>query len=304
MDAGKTQSYVAAEAQVNGQEALVKISRYLMVSLMAAFLVAAVLGGQAQADRASAHYHKALAFKRQGKLDEAIKALHLALENREDYAAAHHSLGMLYRQQGNHPKAAFHLERAAKLEPKSSMIQYSLGILYHQMGRKADAIRVLTGAAALAPKDDTIQFQLCVLLIRQDPNKAIPYLAAALKVKPQNADYLHMLGLAYRRTKKLKQALDLMTRASALKEDAKIEFDLGVLYRRMEQPLKAIQHYEKAVQLDPKFANAYWDLAHVYTQAKRDDEAVGAFQSYLKLAGSSKDADIARKRIKELKKGK
>jgi len=48
-------------------------------------------------------------------------------------------------------------------------------------------------------------------------------------------------------------------------------------------------------------ANAYWDLAHMYTQTKRNKDAVKAYERYLKLRGGSKDASIARKRIKELK---
>ncbi len=41
-----------------------KNARILLVSVGAAVIVAALPGGEALADRASAHYHKAMAFKR------------------------------------------------------------------------------------------------------------------------------------------------------------------------------------------------------------------------------------------------
>ena len=61
-------------------------------------LLSLFAGGLARADRASTHYHKAMALKRQGKIDEAIAAMRQALEARNDYAAAHRSIGVLYRQ--------------------------------------------------------------------------------------------------------------------------------------------------------------------------------------------------------------
>lgn len=256
------------------------------------------------ADQASAHYHKGLAYKRQGKINLAIQELEKALEQREGYAAAHHSLGMLYRKKGNLTQALNHLEQAARLEPKSGLIQYSLGIAYHRAGRRGDAIVALTKAAKLSPKDHQIQAQLGVLLIRKNPKGAIPYLQAAVKAKPGEADYLHQLGLAYRRTRNLKKAEHYMLKADGIQKSAKLSFDLGVLYRRQEKKFKAIEHYESAIRQDPKLAAAYWDLGHMYTQAKRDDEAIRAYQQYLKLKGRSKDASIARKRIRELKKQK
>lgn len=276
----------------------------------------ALPSGRAAADQASAHLHKAMAHKKEGKADEAIAELKKALEQREAYAAAHHSLGMLYREKGELPKAIQHLERAAQLEPKSAMLHYSLGITYFKADRKQDALRSLTEAARLDPKDVQVQAQLGVLLIRTDPQKAIPYLEAAVKLKPDHPDYAHQLGLAYRRTSanltapaQAKQRDDYLRRAERYflkaaekKESAELEFDLGALYRRLDKVDEAIKHYEKAIQLKPKMAAAHWDLGHMYVKAKRNDEAIESYKQYLKLAGEgAKDADIAKKRIKELK---
>jgi Flp pilus assembly protein TadD len=278
-------------------------------SIYAALLVSIgflVLVGQgaALADQATPHYHNGLAYKRQGRIKLAIQELRKAIELREDYAAAHHSIGMLYRKQGNHNQAISHLERAAKLQSKSGQVQYSLGIAYHRAGRKEDAIVALTRAAKLSPKDDQIQAQLGVLLIRKNPKGAIPYLKVAVKIKPNEADYLHQLGLAYRRTRDLKQAEHYMLKAAAIKEGAKLAFDLGVLYRRKGKPFKAIERYEKAIRLDPKLAAAHWDVAHMYKQARRIDDAIKAYERYVELKGGSGDSSIARKRIKELKSGR
>jgi tetratricopeptide (TPR) repeat protein len=270
-----------------------------------ALIVAAsamLLAPAAQADEASTYYHKAMAYKKVGKIEEAIRELKAALTKRESYAAVHFSLGVLYRQQKKNDLAIQHLERATKLEPKAAQNHYSLGLAYNQAGREDDAVKSLTAAAALAPKDDLIQSSLGTLLIRKDPKKALPYLQAAVTAKPNDAGYLHYLGLAYRKANNNKLALQYLMKSAERKEDATTEFDLGVLYRRMGKQQQAVEHYQTAIRLDPKMAAAYWDVAHMYSQLKREDDAIAAYEKYIKLTGGkSKDVEIARKRVKELK---
>jgi tetratricopeptide (TPR) repeat protein len=254
------------------------------------------------ADEASTYYHQAMAYKKSGKIEDAIKALKQAIGAREDYAAAHFSIGILYRQRKDNEKAIRHLERATQIDGKNSQAYYSLGLAYHQAGRADDSEKALRTAAKLAPKDDQVQSALGTMLIRKDAKQAIPFLLAAVNAKPADAGYNHSLGLAYRKANDNKKAEQYLVKSASLKEDATTSFDLGVLYRRMDKKAKAIQHYEDAIRLDPKLAAAYWDVAHLYTQEKREDDAIGAYEKYLELTrGKSKDAEIAKKRIKELK---
>jgi tetratricopeptide (TPR) repeat protein len=273
----------------------------------------------ARADLAATHYHKAMAQKRQGKLADAIGSLKKALEVRGDYAAAHRSIAILYRKKKNYEKAVFHGERAVALQPESAETLYSLALCYHYAGRKDDARSTLKKAAKLKPDDPQIRFTLGVSLIRRDPAEALPHLQAAVKAMPNDADYLHQLGLAHRKmTSRLtktedaakraihyKKAEQHLERAAALKPSAALEFDLGVLYRRTDRALRAITHYEKAIKLKPTMKAAYWDLGMLYKIAKRYDDSVKAFEKYLSLSGGKgKDADIARMRMQEARKAK
>src|SRR5262245_341862 len=97
----------------------------------------------ARADEADAHYRSGLAYKQQGKLDEAVGEFEQAIKLRGDYAAAEFSLGVTHKLRNQLDKAVLHLERAAKLQPKSSDMHSSLGITYHRLGRVEDAIREL-----------------------------------------------------------------------------------------------------------------------------------------------------------------
>jgi len=268
----------------------------------------------ALADRAASLYHKAMALKRTGKKAEAIKTLQMALAEREDYAAVHRSLGILYRQSGNLSQAIYHLQRALDLQPGSADVHYSLGLAYYQSGEKKKALESLEKATRLKPKDAQMAAQYGTMMIRIDPEKALRPLHRAVKLSPKNGDYLHQLGLAYRKAstqagarrkealydRYLKKAEQYLLEASALKDSASLNFDLAVLYRRKEKPFKAIEYLRRAVELDPKLKAAWWDLGHMYKKTKQDEEAVQAFEKYIQLDGGP-SAKIARQRIKELK---
>jgi len=275
--------------------------RVLVLLIVLAGSVAASPGA-AHADEASSHYHKALVHKRQGNLDRAIASLKQALALRDDYAAAHHSIGMLYRKRGKVDKALEHLREAARLESGSAEIHYSLALAWLAGKRVEQAIAAMRRAAELKPKDPEIQAGLGSLLIRKDPKQATVYLLKAVKAMPDDHQIVQQLGLAYRKAKNFKLAEKYLLRSAAIKETATTEFNLGVLYRRMEKPQKAVAHYEAALQLNPKMAAAHWDVAHMYTQLKRDEDAIRSYRAYLALKGKSRAAAIARKRIKELQK--
>jgi len=70
----------------------------------------------------------------------------------------------------------------------------------------------------------------------------------------------------------------------------------------MRQIFGAIAEYEKALAIDNKLAPAHYDLGILLAQLKRNDEAIGHWNSYLdlKAAQDPKEAEIVRKHIKEL----
>ena len=296
------------------------MSRKPSFASLAVLLAVALAPVAAVADKASAHYHQAMAYKRDGKLPEAIRELEAALQERHDYAAARYSIGILYRKRGAYRKAIYHLEEGIKLEPKNGKMHYSLGLAYWALGTKEYKQRALTAlqrAAELQPKDPKVLGQVGVLMIRRDPERAIQLLTKVVRMK-RSPNHIHQLGLAYRkattkmtgaanekrRAQYLKKAEKYLLWALSLKQTANLHFDLGALYRRMENTTKAIRHYEAAVKAKPDFAAAWWDLGHMYTRGKRPDEAIDAYQNYVRLKGTSPDAKIARKRIQDLKKRK
>jgi len=106
--------------------------------------------------------------------------------------------------------------------------------------------------------------------------------------------------LAYRRTGDLKQAEQYLTKAAGLKQSAEIEFDLGVLYRGSASRRRRSSTTRRAPARPEARRRPLGRGAHLLAgQALqgRGEE----LRDLPQVTGESKDAEIARKRIKELK---
>jgi peptidoglycan/xylan/chitin deacetylase (PgdA/CDA1 family)/tetratricopeptide (TPR) repeat protein len=74
----------------------------------------------------------------------------------------------------------------------------------------------------------------------------------------------------------------------------------GFALYKQEKFNDAIQWLNQAITLDPRRAIAYMNLGDAYMKVKRDAEAKQSYEKYLELAPTSKSADYARQKLKEL----
>jgi tetratricopeptide (TPR) repeat protein len=75
---------------------------------------------------------------------------------------------------------------------------------------------------------------------------------------------------------------------------------LGMLYRKQDLIEKSLEHYEKAVTLEPKNPVPYLDLGKLYQMMDAKEKALVCYEKYLYLGG--RDVEEAQKLIASLKK--
>ncbi len=96
----------------------------------------------ARADESDAHYKQCLAYKQQGKLDEAVQECQKALELRQT-AACHFTMGNIYRQRSQWDYAQAHLEAGlqalAGSEPSAELADL-LHVRVILLGRRRDCL--------------------------------------------------------------------------------------------------------------------------------------------------------------------
>ena len=261
---------------------------------------AAVPTGEPTGDP-TVNYYKGLALKKKGRTDQAMAEFAEALRKNPTFAPAHHSIGILYRKKRKVKQAIHHLEIAAKLRPDYAETRYILALSYYMAKRRDDALASFVQAARLDPKDPRPHEQAGVLLARRDPNKAVAHFEAAARLDPKNVSVLRRLGTTYIKLKKLDLAKKTLLRAEKVKLTGDVAFSLGLLHRTEGNTQKAADYYKKAIKLAPKTAAAYWNLAKIYAEQGKKDEATSVYSALIKIDDKSSAAARARRAIIELK---
>jgi tetratricopeptide (TPR) repeat protein len=112
--------------------------------------------------------------------------------------------------------------------------------------------------------------------------KAEPLLAK-LQQNPNDVATLTDLGNLYYAAKQYDTGIMYLEKSSNLKPDANTFTQLGIGYYYSGAPDKAVASLNRALQLDPKFANAWFDLGVIKWQAMADSKgAIASWEQLLK----------------------
>ena len=101
-------------------------------------------------------------------------------------------------------------------------------------------------------------------------NKAITFYLQTVELDP-NYDIYKNLGNAYANRGDLSKAIQSYEKAIELTPDAAdTYYNLGNVYTNQGDLTNAIQSYEKTIELDPEHAGAYYNLGNVYANQGED----------------------------------
>jgi len=71
---------------------------------------------------------------------------------------------------------------------------------------------------------------------------------------------------------------------------AAAHINLGTLYYNRQEYALAERHYRSAIQIDPRYALAYFDLGNVLNETGRVEEAITTYKAAIQLAPTYADA--------------
>jgi tetratricopeptide (TPR) repeat protein len=239
------------------------------------------------------------------KYEEAIYALEKLLESYPDYSLAHNDLGVLYYNKGDKEKAQLHYERAVSLNPGNPTFLKNLADFYYvELKRIDEAASLYEKVLCIRPQDTeillilgNIQVELgkfgdakdCYLkaLEIEPSNELASQMAKALEKRGQKAG--DDLGEGYREVQSLIKsgdhdgAIDSLEKFLQVNPDyALAHNDLGFLYYGKGDKEKAVAHYERAVELDPKNITSLKNLADFYyVELGRTEDALKIYHRIL-----------------------
>lgn len=211
----------------------------------------------------------------------------------------HYFLGKLYLKIGeNEDRALKHFKMAAGLAPSNADVYYQLGLLQEKLEpekareqyQKAAALGAEVGESAEAKAD--VFFKAAQGYLEEGLEaKFIETARQGLAINPNRADvHLQIAEIFKKRAdiyknndqkkqekEALKQAVKHYEQVTTLQPDAQKWYELGLLYERQKK-IKAVRAYDKAIQLNPDFAQAYYRRGYFRLNYKMGRSNVRMFE--------------------------
>ena len=251
---------------------------------------------------APAHERIGTIYQQQGNLMEAIASFSQAVQLDPQFLAAQLGLGNAYQQMGWAELAITHFQQALELHPDRFLAEYhcKLGDSLKERGRITEALASYERAIATNPDDvdgyraiaQTYFQQNEPELVKAIYERAEDHNSELLQAKDYNAlgiAYLQKITVTDLEQQSLKE--DLESNAIACFEKAiqinptyaDAHCNLGSTFIRKNQLKDAILAYKEAIDIDPNFAQPYFNLGIIFNNIGKADEAIACFQSAVDL---------------------
>jgi Tfp pilus assembly protein PilF len=224
---------------------------------------------------------------------------------RKEKAKAARKVGEAFLRQENYTAALREFLEAERLYPNDHILHYDLGIAYSRKGKKDLAIRHFKKAINLKPGFAAAVNNLgTVYFDKGDYDAAIANFKIVLEdllyATPHFAYY--NLGRAYFMKKEYALAEEYFLKALEI-EPRFVEplVELGRLYIVLDRKPEALAALKSAVEQSPEMARAYYFLAEVQRMSGNTVKALQAYEKVVELVPNSSLAREAQKRKKTLR---
>ena len=234
-----------------------------------------------------------------GRLDQALVRVRGVLEKRPDMPLALEHLGFLLREKGDLAGAVATLRRAVALAPEDPDPAALLGAYLNESGRAKEAAEVLAPYAAREDPDlDVLMAHGAALFQSGRTREAEATFDRALAIDPSSALAKANLGTVFLGVRDYRRARAVLAESIALDPDVSLAHNaLGVVAAETGNPDEAIEHWKRAVELNPKEWDTLFNLGKLLRQRGREAEARRYIEQFVRGAPESQyGADIRRLR--------
>ncbi len=181
-------------------------------------------------------------------------------------------------------KAAEQLQRCLELNPSFDNAMTGLARALAKLGRTDEARSWLNKAVQNNPQNYRAWYQIGLLESEQDASAGQSAYEKAVDIQPNFSPGQRELGLLLFKNKNYAAAAPHLKKAIALGlEDGHLHNLLGICYSQTNQIAKAIREHRRAIELDPKLAEAHLNLAYAYQRQNRWNAAHEEYAAACKL---------------------
>ena len=236
----------------------------------------------------------------------AIPLLKQAVEKTPDdpnNADAYYQLGKASFETESLAEAEAALKKAKALDPTKPGVSFYLARMYDKKGRKIQAVQALEEERNLSPDSEAVLDSLAGLYAdTSQPDKAIEIYEARIEKNPDDfGAYTSLAGL-YKEKGDTAKEEEIYKKMGDRDPTGKSLYNLGTIAFNRNEPDKARVYYERVLAKDPNHAMAHFQMAYTLINLGNFSQAIGHFETFLKLSPKDAKAAEAKKMVDELKK--
>jgi len=251
--------------------------------------------GQSPTPLAQSSFNLGVLLARSGRTDEARQTFEQTLARDPSFARAWINLGVLHARTGQLEEARRCYGQALEVDPACHSAHLKLANLLARENRWEEALGEYSRLIAEGWSLAEVEYRRGLALAAQgDEGEAIKAHERALEADPDHVFARVQLALLYAQGEHYDQATDMLQRAADLvPDDARVQYNLGNMHAR--QAIEggellnygyadaAMRAYRRAINLDPHFLKAYYNLACVAEKINVQD-GITAWEQYLNVA--------------------
>jgi tetratricopeptide (TPR) repeat protein len=248
---------------------------------------------KARPDSAEAYNRLALVYVQSGKSSEAIQALRRALEIKPDFVVAQLNLARLQQQLGDNLAARESFQRVIKLDPTMAEPHFELASCYAESERYDLATEQLLQAIRIKPDYFAAQNDLGVAYYRQGNfARAVDAFRKAASLRPDSAVVYGNLAMSNLKSDQNAAAIEALDRALELgaPDEPLLLYYKAYAYSKSGDDQMAMVNLEQALQIDPQFARARFNLGVLYYKHHQTNRS---WETFLQL--KKQDPELAQR---------
>lgn len=202
-------------------------------------------------------------------------------------------------QAGQYRVAIKELNEVIEKSPGFTLVYRHLATIYKETGRVDKAVEILETGLKKNPGNINLMSKLGIMLAEANrPGKAVELLKYCIKMESHNPENYNFLGVAYYKKGDFAAALENYRKALELdKNYASVFNNVGSLYlvvftrNRDEKAYQlAMEHFDRALRIDPRLFAAYNGRGAAYKFKKQNDLAIADWKKTIEINPNFIDA--------------
>lgn len=257
--------------------------------------------------------------KESGQIDAALRYYDRALEAKPDFAEVHHTLAELYLERQELDRAIRHAKRAIEAKPDFAEAYKSLGNAFVNQRNGGAALRAYARAIQHKPDYAEVYSNIgSVYFLQNKYKEAVEVYRKAISINDQLPGIHWNLGKVFEKVRQFKPTIECWQKAIELDPEfpgAQGYYQLGTKYLATGKREEAARSYQKALQLKPDLADAYWDLCEIFNLGNQplarqtaaqfcknvgDNAQILAAMAFMKANVNSGATEVAKQKFLEL----